>query len=551
MIRPPAALPDPVDLGFPDKFLSWYPDQITAIDKAVLNPKRFTALAMPTGSGKSVTGIATALLHAGVKRALYLTSTKGLQDQLATDFSGLGLLDIRGQRNYTCTAVRPGGRLDGFSRGRYVVGCDEGPCHAGVDCADAPDRKQPGVRPACLYYGALHDARRAPIVSTNYSMYLSSTEYSEGLGDLDLLILDEAHDADKELEAFLTLEITLDDARHIGTKLLKAADVGAWRDWANHHRGALGSTIELRELHPPATAEAAKDLRLLKSIHGKLTRLADVDPLAWILDLDGTRAKFAPMQVAKYAEQYLFRGIPHILLMSATMTRKTLQLLGIQNDEVSFWECPSRFALERRPVISINTTPSVRVDARMNADDKYMWLRRIDRLIEPRRALGRKGIIHTVSYQRVKELLAGSEHKDLMLVHDAGNTRETIQQFKRSTKPHILVSPSIVTGYDFPNDECRYQIIGKVPMPDMRGPIMSVRKELDPDYSPYLAMQKLVQACGRAMRGPQDWAECFIVDDHLIWFLPKYRRHAPKWFLDSVTWVESFPEPMDPDHFTS
>src|SRR4051812_41635855 len=95
-----ASLPSPIELGFPEKFAAWYSDQIAAIDAIVLNPMRFVALIMPTGSGKSVTAIAAALLHAGVKRALYVTSTKGLQDQAAEDFRPLGLFDIRGQRNY-------------------------------------------------------------------------------------------------------------------------------------------------------------------------------------------------------------------------------------------------------------------------------------------------------------------------------------------------------------------------------------------------------------------------------------------------------------------
>lgn len=545
MTNKPAPLADPVDLGFPAKFTRWYDDQLRAIDKAIFNAKRFTALAMPTGSGKSVTGIASALLMPGVKRAIYLTSTKGLQDQLVTDFAELGLLDVRGQRNYPCVAVDNGGPLAGFSRGRRYVGVDEGPCHAGVPCPFAPDRQNPGVRPSCEYYAKIHDARRVDLVSTNYAMWLTQGQFAQGLGEFDLLILDEAHDADKELESFLSLEITVDDAHAIGVKLLKTAEVDTWRDWARHHRGPLASKIELRELHPPRDSEGARDLRAMKHVYSKLERLAGVDPLEWILDLDPMRAKFAPVKVSAYAESLLFRGTKHVLLMSATMTRKTTQLLGIPSDDLTFWECPSRFPLERRPIISVNTTPSVRVDARMSDDAKFFWMRRIDRLIEPRRALGWKGIIHTVSYQRVKELLANSEHKDLMLVHDSGNTREVIQAFKNSNQPHILVSPSIVTGYDFPDDQCRYQIIGKVPLPDMRGPIMSIRKELDPDYAGYLAMQKLVQACGRPVRGPLDWAETFIVDDHFgDWFLKKYRKHAPRWFLDAVEYVESFPDPV-------
>lgn len=552
-LRPPP-LPSPTELGLPEKFQRFYDDQLTAIDKVVLSTKRFVGLAVPTGGGKSLIGVTAALLHGDVKRAVYLTSTKGLQDQASVDFSTIGMVDVRGQRNYPCRAVQPGEPLEKFRRSRFHVGCDEGPCHAGVECRDAPAKAGNGrrlsmasiVRPRCEYFGAVWDAWRAPLVITNYAMWLAATEYAEGLGEVDLLILDEAHDADKELESFLTMEVSLEDAKAISAKLLTHGETATWREWARHHVPKLAARIESLELHPPTDVTGVRDLRQLKGVHGKLERLAKIDPLAWIGDVDPLRAKFAPTQVSAYAEAFLFRGVKHVVLMSATMTRKTTQLLGIPADDLHFWECPSRFPPERRPIISVNTTPAVRVNARMTADDKFMWLRRIDRIIEPRRLLGWKGIIHTVSYARMKELLASSEHRDVMLVHDSANTREAIQQFKRATKPMILVSPSIVTGYDFPDDCCRYSIIAKVPIPDMRGPIMTVRGELDKDYSGYLAMQKLVQACGRHVRGPLDWGETLLVDDTFAdWFLNKYRRHAPRWFHDAIVYTDHFPEPMD------
>lgn len=542
-----STLPAPSDLGFPPKFKAWYPDQIRAIDMTISNPKRFTALAMPTGSGKSVTGIAAALLHQGVKRALYLTSTKGLQDQLASDFQPLGLTDLRGARNYPCDAIQPGGHLDRYRRSRFTSGCDEGPCHSGVRCRFAPQRDTPFIRPDCQYYGAVWDARRATLVSSNYAMYFAAEEYSEGLGQFDCLILDEAHDADKELETFLAIELTIEDARLVNSKWLKGDSLKDWKDWASHHRGPLADRLEVLEAQPPADHEGAIERRKLKTLLGKLERLAEIAPLDWVMDAEHeSQAKFAPIKVSKYAESTLFRKIPHVLLMSATMTRKTLQLLGIAQDDVEFWECPSRFPIERRPVINVNTTPAVRVNIHMTNDDKYMWLRRIDRIIDVRRELGWKGIIHTVSYQRMRELVGKSDHRDIMIVHDSAGTREAIRQFKANPGPALLVSPSIVTGYDFPHDECRYQIIGKVPIPDMRGPIMKIRGELDREYAGYLAMQKLVQASGRGMRGPDDWCETFIVDDVFADYFWKYnRKHAPKWFGDAIEYVDTFPAPLE------
>jgi Rad3-related DNA helicase len=283
-----APLPSPQELGFAEKFVRFYQDQLTAIDKAVLNAKRFTGLAVPTGGGKSLIGVATALLHPDVKRAVYLTSTKGLQDQAAADFAAVGMVDVRGQRNYPCRAVQPGEPLEKFKRSRFHVGCDEGPCHAGVDCRDAPAKAGNGrrlsmaniVRPRCEYFGAVWDAWRAPLVITNYAMWLAATEYAEGLGEVDLLILDEAHDADKELESFLTMEISLEDAKALSGKLLTHSDTATWRDWARHHLPKLAARIEDLETHPPTDVTGVRDLRQLKGVHGKLERLAKIDPLA-------------------------------------------------------------------------------------------------------------------------------------------------------------------------------------------------------------------------------------------------------------------------------
>ena len=532
-----APLPTPVELGFPPKFREWYGEQVEAIDRCVFNDRRFTALAMPTGAGKSPVGVATALLHPDVRRALYLTSTKGLQDQLEQDFNPVGLFDLRGARNYPCEALE-------FRYGRQP-GCDEGPCHSGVTCPLAPDRKQLGIRPDCQYYGRVFDARRRTLVSTNFAMYFAGEEYAEGLGQFDLLIIDEAHEADKELEAFLTLEITSEETRNIGSQFLGSVRVEDWRDWATFYKQTLAMKVEQQEAFPPSTYEGQRETRRLKAILAKLKRLSVVLPVDWIADIGEGVAKFAPMKIAAYAEQHLFRGIPHVVLMSATLTRKTTQLLGIRPTDLEFWECPSRFPVLHRPVISVNTSPTVRVDARMSDDTKYMWMRRIDRLIDARRPLGWKGIIHTVSYVRMRELLTASEHRDIMITHDTAGTREAIRIFKQSAGPCLLVSPSIVTGYDFPDDECRYSIIGKVPLPDMRGAIMKARGEFDKEYSGYLAMQKLVQACGRAVRNPYDWCETLIVDDHFLWFIRKYRKHAPRWFLDAIEYVECFPEPLE------
>lgn len=551
----PAPLPAPCELGFAPKFTRWYDDQIEAFDRIVSNTKRFTALGMPTGGGKSLTGMLTMLLHPGVTRAIYLTANRGLQDQVSRDGESIGLLDIRGARNYPCTAVEPGSMLSRFRHGRYTVGCDEGPCHSGVWCPYAPDRKQPQIRPSCPYYGRLYDIRRTNFVGSNYAMWFAANEYAEGLGTFDLLLLDEAHDVEKELEGFLTIEISSDECKYVGSKFPKGVALQNWKDWANHFRGPLAAKIEALDLMPPTDVEGVRERRKLKAIHSKLERLSGIEPLKWVVDEDGLTAKFCPVRVAAYAEEYLFRHIPHVVLMSATLTHKTLSDLGLTREAYTFWEAPSRFPVARRPIYSVETTPPVRVNHAMDEESKFFWMRRIDRIIETRQSLGWKGLIHTVSYERMRDLHRRSDFKDLFVVHDPkGHVHgdqvfhdlpKAIEYFKDSNRPLVLVSPSVVTGYDFPHDDCRYQIIAKIPIPDMRGPLMAARKQIDQGYAGYTAMQKLVQACGRGMRAPDDWCETFIVDDVFAdYFYRTNRKHAPQWFQNAIERVDYLPDPL-------
>ena len=538
---------DPVTLGFPEKFRAWRPDQVVAIDRTINSKKRFIGATAPTGFGKSLYAVASALLNPEITRSVYLTSTKGLQDQIQSDFSELGVFDIRGQSNYACKAIEPGQKLNRYRRGRWSAGCDQGPCHAGIRCELSPDRASPYLRPDCAYYGAVFDSRRSSFVSTNYAYWLAQSAYGEGLGDVDYLILDEAHDADTQLESFLSFEFTVDDCEYMSTHLLDSQDVAQWQTWAAHHHGEMVKRQEQMAMFAPQDIEGINAVKRCKAVVAKLLQLKGVTAGDWALDTTGSGCvRFAPMAVSKYAEAQLFRGIKKVLLTSATLTRKTTQLLGIDVDACELMEFRSSFPVSRRPIISVNTHPAVRVNARMHDSTKHLWMRRIDRLIDTRRQLGWKGIIHTVSYARMLELLKASEHHDIMISHKSGELMDMVRHFKEMDGPALFVSPSIMTGFDFPYDECRYQIIGKVPIPDMRGPIMQIRNETDPDYSGYIAMQKLVQASGRGMRAPDDWCETLIIDDTFgDWFFKRNRKHAPQWFREAIEYVESMPEPME------
>jgi len=247
---------------------------------------------------------------------------------------------------------------------------------------------------------------------------------------------------------------------------------------------------------------------------------------------------FSPVLVAPYLET-LAQRVPKVLLLSATLSDKTAALLGIAPADWTTVEGRSSFPVARRPVIYV---PTVRMDSRTSEGDRVLWVRRIDQIIGQR--LDRKGIVHTTSYARQRFLQQHSQHARWFICPQSQTTRAEVARFKSACPPAILVSPSVTTGWDFPGETCRYQILGKVPFPDTRDPVTKARVAKDPQYQGYLAMQSLVQAVGRGTRSEDDWCETFVVDDHWAWFRRKSRHHAPRWFWDAVSEAGTLPAPL-------
>lgn len=529
-------LPDPSVFGdlFPPKFTAWRGhDQCKAVCTTLDSDRRFIAQAAPTGFGKSFAYVGAALL--GGLRTAILTSTKGLQEQLLADFNEPDhsrLCDIRGQNAYQCVVAQE------FGFPQYTT-CDYAPCHSGRPC-----RLKDG---GCKYYDAYRKAQVAPIVVTNYAYWLSIHKYGQGLGQFDMLVLDEAHDAPDTLAEFMSVEIDPADLPH-GMKLIDTgADIRQWKEWAEYNAPRLKQRYEhlqqiIRQSDSVPTG-SMREASQIKRLTGKLEQLAEADD-DWVIERvdtrEGYKMRFDPVWPYQHAEKLLFRGIQKVVLVSATLRHKTCELLGIDEADLDFHEYDSGFPVARRPIIHV---PTVQMNHRTPPENLRIWTSRIDQIVSSR--LDRKGIVHTVSFARAKEIASRSEYSPFMLLNESRNTKWTVREYKQSSPPMILVSPSISTGYDFPYDECRYQVIGKLPFPDNRAKVVKARMEQDKEYGHYMTMQTLIQECGRGMRAEDDWCETLVLDDNFVWFMRSYAKFAPKWFKNAIVWATNTPPPIN------
>jgi len=535
--RQTQSLPPPSAFGFSaSKFPTWREDQIIALDIILNAPTRFVGLNMPTGSGKTLAYMAALILQGDHRRGVVLTHAKGLQDQLYQDFGGMGVLDIRGQRNYPCAALGEGGEFQHLADPTpgIVPTCDQGPCHAGLICS----HKEGG---GCGYYDNIRLGQFWRWISTNYAAWLAQKRYVAGFGTPpDMLILDEADIADEVLADSLTITIPKWELHTVGIQTVPDGPSALlWRDWAKFHKARLGKKLEA--LGTPQSNSDLKTRRRLKHLERLLTSLAEIDYTAWVPCHDEHHWKFATIRPSVFAEPHLFQGAKKVVLVSGTLTPKTFALLGIQPAQVTFFQCPSRFNPRRRPVIHV---PTCNVDNKMKAEHWDLWSTRINQIVGARP--GVKGIIHTRSYKRRDVILARADqaHASRMFSHGDKDLAKRVEIFKGTPSPLVLVSPSIVTGWNFPHDQCRFQIIAKLPFPDTRDPVIKARVEMDPEYLYHLTMRDLVQSVGRGMRDPLDWCETLVIDNHFKWFMAKYRHLAPQWFVQAVVYAQTIPKPL-------
>jgi Rad3-related DNA helicase len=532
----------PAHYGLPARYSLWREGQLDAIEQMYQSPARFNVLCAPTGFGKSLVIMAASKMLGW--RTLVLTSTKGLQDQYSRDFSEIAC-DLRGKNNFLCPIAV---KLD-IPPNTPV---SEAPCNYGFRCK----YKSGG----CEYYDRYREAQRAEIVVTNYQCWLHDQQKARSrAGSLevdrpfDLMVMDEAHGAPEELASYLEVEVAQKECERVAIEWpYRGYEFRQWVDWAKHWSVHVLRVVEQYDAAMKDGARLSagefKDAARHKSISYKLIRIAGIQAEhEWVMesDEDETKVKFSPLWPQRYSEQELFRGAKKVVLVSATVRPKTLDLLGVSTDAGSreFVEYSSAFPVSRRPVTHVRC---VQMRYTMTDEEKAIWGNKIDLIITGRPKV--KGIVHTVSYHRAKWLMENSRHRGTgrLLAHDKWNRAERVREFKELPPESgaVLISPSLDTGYDFPDDEARYQVIAKLPFPDLRSAVQRARMEVDKEYRNYVTAQDLVQMSGRIVRSEDDWGETFIVDDQVSWFVRVARDYLPQWWLDAYKSVAMVPPGM-------
>lgn len=349
--------------------------------------------------------------------------------------------------------------------------CD---CHETED-----DREQCATR---KYRRAKDRARAARVRLMNTHVYRAHRLYGP------VAIFDEAH----RLPDMLSDEWPVRFSSHdydVPAGLRTVADVIAW---GQEHLHANPGDDKLREqllavgrIRHTSTVEYRE-----ARFRGQMARLLEVRPSP----VKTAERRLWPAQVEK------------IVLMSATISHKDVQDLGLDSRRVMYLQCDSPIPAAQRPVVfrRVGSMGQKYLDHTMP-----LLAKELRALLE--REPG-KGLIH-VTYGLVPRLQALLSHPRLMW-HTKHTKQDALNTFREAPADSgaVLVCSGLYEGVDLPFDDDSWQVITKVPYPSLGDEEIQRRLAADPDWYDWQAIKCLLQAYGRLPRRPDGRGTTYITD---------------------------------------
>lgn len=513
-VRAPAAFP----------FARYRAGQREALDAAraaFADGRRVVVVEAPTGSGKSAIAVT---LAREARSAYLLTGQKVLQDQYQRDFDDLALL--KGRANYPCE-VAP-------------THAAAAPCLVGrsfPDCA------------ACGYFRAKDRALAAPRALLNYAYFLHELTYQGGFGRRELLVLDEAHNAEAMLMAFVQAQFADAQLERAGLDLRLPAfpEEEALFGFVEEIEPRLAARSRALEaeiadggLPPDLELDA---LRLRQWLDGAARRVGWMldsreEGVPWVvehhLDARGAGATFKPVSVAPFASELLFGHADRALLLSATVLDPPtfLRGLGVPPEEAAVIQVASTFPPERRPLV---LRPVARLTRHHLERDLPRLAAEVVEILRDHEA--EKGVVHAHSYRIAGALLRAlpPDQRARVVTHsDAAGRDAALEAHLTRPAPTVLLSPSMTEGLDLAGDLARWQVICKLPYPYLGDPQVAARRVAEPGWYEWRTCLTLVQAYGRAVRSEDDHAVTYLLDADAPAFLQRQAARLPDWFRAAV-----------------
>ena len=515
---------------------------INKINDAIGRGYKNIILEAGTGIGKSAIATTIANMY---DDSYILTMTKQLQEQYLDDFGDM-LVEIKGRGNYKCNYK---GNCDFCIKSEYNL----------AKCKD------------CDYLTALKLAKNSENVLTNYDYFYYAGVANPSLDPRELLILDEAHNLERKMLAlssynlnreYVATKFGMDIFEPIMTRTksihyLKSEPeywIGLCDELIEHcsenikeiegeHKNDVQVTLDEFESNPDRFSnfdyvekqKLEADAKLFNSIKLGLKAkdlIIDVPDLNIIRsDAMDISTEFKPYSVVDETNNLLELGDIRIFLTGTLGSKeKFCEWNNINPEETHHIYEKSPFDVSNRPIFTdfVGSMSGKRGNVPKWKNKKAIL--KIKEILD--KHSHEKGVVHTSSNEQALWIMKNLKGYNFMFV--GGSERnEILKEFAESTDNIVLIGASIKDGVDFKGDLCRFQIIFKVPYPQLNEQV-KYRKDLDPKWYYYQAVMSLMQAYGRGIREKDDWCLMYIIDSDFMKLFDFNRNFFNEYFSEAI-----------------
>ena len=519
---------------------SYREGQKDCIEKALTafnNGKKFVIVEGPVGCGKTAIGLTIAQFF---ESAYYLTSSKILQSQIIEDNfkNPISIADLKGRNAYPCTywetTLEHKDPEGPYPKPPGKVNCDAGVCKLRGKSKCIPCF--PDVGPTlCPYYAALEKAKASHTAVMNFSSFLFQMTFTKQFENRHLLIIDEAHNIESQLMGFVSL--SLNDA--LFAPDIRFPKLTTTKEYAEWLRESPTEEIIEQKIKLAKLAGNIKDADYWNNQLYKFAMFVNADPEEWTSSYKEIKngiariIEFKPIFIREYAQKYIFDKCDKVLLMSATILAPTIlcDSLGIDKKDVFALRMKNRFPAKNRPIY-IEDIGSMSYKSKIETMPKL-----VEKVIELcRKYEGKRGIIHTHNFE-IADILKKTCPRDVskrfryQLDYDSKNV---MLDEHASIADSVIIAPAMHEGIDLIDDLARFAIICKVPYPSFKdNPQLEARMKISQGYYDWLTALKIIQSYGRSCRSETDYADTYIIDSDIHWFLKKCNV-IPSWFTEAI-----------------
>jgi ATP-dependent DNA helicase DinG len=519
--------------------------------QSVLSNNKYIIIDAPTGVGKST----FAVMFMDWFKNKYdisatfdvLTNSKILQEQYTQEFDFMN--SLWGKGSYHCE--------------QYNCSCD-----TGMEWAKIQNKKCE----SCPYATAKYKFENGDVALTNYHLFLTYKLYMKQAWKRSarVLIIDESHTLESVFADFITTTISrpllkrngftdeeADKAMKVFGNEAEHLDLSTFVEIVNHDFLPIVKSVMNRLAKEAEETKNMQSVNYVQSLGNNLLKWEQLKqeyeliPDNWILEAEWQTKKdkvtgkvkekwiefiAQPVWAHQYLQEKIWDYYDHVIFMSGTILDKNIfcEMNGLDKDQTTYISVDSPFPVENRPIYFFN-----KIGKMSYATKDIVWQKQkivLNKILKKHKK--DNGLIHTANYELQKWVSEQCDSSINFLAHDSINRAEIIQEHYNSERPTVLVSPSLTTGIDLKGDYGRFQVIIKVPYPNLKSKKIKKRMETNKNWYALTTVREIIQAYGRCVRSSEDYANTYILDGCFNDVLRFSGHWIPKWIKDAIHYID-------------